>query len=262
MANITQKRRGKASHELTLRWVAGHEGIEGNETVDAEAKKAANGLTSSKLSLPAYLRKMLPQNPSAIRQHHNAKLNRTWATEWKDTKRGKAFLRLDKTAPSPSFLKRISNPTRSITQKAATSLIAQLAISHVPLNLYLHKFKLVDKPQCPACGNGKEDVEHYLLKCPAYAHERWALSKSAKKTKLLTMETLLSDQDLTIPLANFIKATHRFSQQTQLSSNVPQRADHTRSTPHPFRTFLTPLITYLLAQVGIVRGMVNPAGGG
>ena len=72
-----------------------------------------------------------------------------------------------------------------------------------------------------ACGDGKEDVEHFLLNCPAYAHERWALSQSAKKRKHLIMETLFSDQDLTTPLTNFVKATHRFSHQTQHSSNTP-----------------------------------------
>ena len=121
--------------------------------------------------------------------------------------------------PSPRFLKRISNPSLS---RKLVSLIAQLATSHVPLNAYLYKFKLVDKPQCPACGGSKEDVDHFLLKCPAYAHERWALAQSAKKKKkLLTIETLFSNQELTIPLANFVKATHRFSQQVQHPSNTP-----------------------------------------
>ena len=219
MANIIQKRRGKTKHKLTLRWVAGHEGIRGNEIADAEAKKAANGHTSGRPTLPAYLRKTLPLNPAALRQQHNAKLLSDWATEWKNSKRGRAFLRLDKTTPSPRFLKQISNP--NLSRKLA-SLIAQLATSHVPLNAYLYKFKLVDKPQCPACGDSKEDMDHFLLKCPAYAHERWALSQSAKKKKkLLTIEALFSDQDLTVPLANFVKATHRFSQQPQHPSNTP-----------------------------------------
>ena len=219
MANIIQKRRGKTKHKLTLRWVAGHEGIRGNEIADTEAKKAANGHTSGRPTLPAYLRKTLPLNPAALRQQHNAKLLSDWATEWKNSKRGRAFLRLDKTTPSPRFLKQISNP--NLSRKLA-SLIAQLATSHVPLNAYLYKFKLVDKPQCPACGDSKEDMDHFLLKCPAYAHERWALSQSAKKKrKLLTIEALFSDQDLTVPLANFVKATHRFSQQPQHPSNTP-----------------------------------------
>jgi hypothetical protein len=219
MANIIQKRQGKTNHKLTLRWVAGHEGIEGNKIVDSEAKKAANRLTSNKTSLPTYLRRTLPLNPAAIRQHHNAKLIRTWTTKWKDSKRGKAFLRLDKTTLSPSFLKWISNP--SLSRKLA-SLIVHLAISHVLLNAYLHKFKLIDKSQCLAYSDGNEDEEHFLLKCPAYAHERWALLQLArKKKKLLTIKTLFNNQDLMIPLANFVKATHRFSHQTPQQSNTP-----------------------------------------
>ena len=90
-ANIIQKRQGRTNHKLILRWVAGHEGIEGNEAADSEAKKAANGLSSSKPLLPAYLRRTLPMNPATIRQHHNEKLTRTWTSEWKDVIRGKVI---------------------------------------------------------------------------------------------------------------------------------------------------------------------------
>ena len=213
MANTIEKRSGENRRKLTLRWVAGHEGILGNEAADKEAKKAAAGLSSSNTTLPPYLRKPLPLNPAAIRQHHNAALNNTWANEWRESTRGRKFLQVDKTSPSSGFLKRISNPDLSCK---LASLIAQLAISHIPLNTYLHKFKLVDKPQCPACGNENETVAHYLLSCPGYAHERWALSQVVKrKKKQLSLEALFGDRDLTLPLANFIKATHRFSQQSQ-----------------------------------------------
>ena len=222
MASTDQKRKRRNKDKLTLRWVAGHEGIIGNETADKEAKKAATGLTSSSTSLPLYLRKPLPLNPAAIRQHHNAVLNKAWTNEWKESSRGRKFLQLDKTSPSPGFLKRISNP--GLSRKLA-SLIAQLAISHVPLNAYLHKFKLVDKPRCPACGDDNETVAHYLLSCPGYAHERWALSQAVKKKKKqLSLEVLFGDRDLTLPLANFIKATHRFSQQSQHEqATIPQQ---------------------------------------
>ena len=213
MASMTHKRRGKNKPKLTLRWVAGHEGITGNEAADKEAKKAAAGLSSDALSLPRYLRKTLPSNPAAIRQHHNAALKEAWAEEWKKSTRGQKFLQLDRTSPSPGFLQRISNPE---LPRRTASLIAQLAISHAPLNAYLHKFKLVDKPQCPACGDGNETVSHYLLSCPGYAHERWALIQATrKKKKQLSLETLFGDRDLILLLANFIGASHRFKQQPQ-----------------------------------------------
>ena len=43
--------------------------------------------------------------------------------------------------------------------------------------------------------------------------ERWALERQAKKKKKnLTLETLLGDPDLALPLANYIDGTNRFKQ--------------------------------------------------
>ena len=81
----------------------------------------------------------------------------------------------------------------------------------MPVNHYLKKIGKVDSARCPACGEEDETVEHYLLSCPSYAHERWTLEQQAKKrSKPLTMEVLLGDKHLIKPLANYIEATQRF----------------------------------------------------
>ena len=67
----------------------GHEGIDGNELVDQEAKRAAKGLHSDKIFLPLYLLKPLLINPSAIKQEHNAKLKAKWKEVWHNSDRGK-----------------------------------------------------------------------------------------------------------------------------------------------------------------------------
>jgi hypothetical protein len=51
-------------------------------------------------------------------------------------------------------------------------------------------------------------VKHYLLNCPAYTHEQWALEKSIKHK--LDLKVLLGDGEAPITLNNYIKATHRF----------------------------------------------------
>jgi ribonuclease HI len=71
-----KKKRKKNNHMLTIRWTAGHEGLEGNELADREAKEAAKGSSSDTKQLPSYLRRPLLINPAALKMAHNAKLKK------------------------------------------------------------------------------------------------------------------------------------------------------------------------------------------
>jgi ribonuclease HI len=180
VANQNQKRRKKGKYALNIRWTAGHEGIEGNEEADKEAKKAAEGLSSEKLQLPPYLRKTLLINPAAVKRHLQERRKQKWTEEWRKSPRGQRSLRIDETTPSKKFLETISNHELS---REAASHIAQLRLNHFPINHYLKRIGRVDKAQCPACGADNETIEHYLLTCPSYAHERWELEQHARKIK-------------------------------------------------------------------------------
>ena len=59
IAECLKKKRQRSKATLTIRWTAGHEGLEGNELADEEAKEAAKGHTSETKLLPSYLRKPL-----------------------------------------------------------------------------------------------------------------------------------------------------------------------------------------------------------
>ena len=208
LSNMMQKNiRGK-KFTLTLRWTAGHVGIPGNELADKEAKRAAGGLSSDKSILPSFLKHTLTVNPSAVQRQHNTRLKSRWNTEWKNSKRGQSTARNDNKSPSVHFLRSISNA--NISRRSA-SLITQLYIGHVPLNEYLNRFKKVDSSRCPACGARSETVQHFLLECPGYAHERWMLKKRfSGRKKALTLENLLGDAEAILPLTNYISASHRF----------------------------------------------------
>jgi hypothetical protein len=224
-----QKRKKKTKYKLTLRWTAGHAGISGNEKADREAKKAASGATSPAKQLPCYLRKPLPVNPSAVTRKHNNELKKKWKDEWRASRRGVQLARIDSTTPSDKFLKTLSNDK---LKRAAASLIAQLHLQHIPLNSYLYRFKCVDRPSCPACGENDETIAHFLLTCPNYGHERWALARQVrKKQKFMTVEALLGEPDLILPLASYIISTGRFRNPTgeQLAS---QTVSITREAPN------------------------------
>jgi hypothetical protein len=91
------------------------------------------------------------------------------------------------------------------------STIFQLRVGHVPLNSYLHRFGKVDSAQCPACGEGRETADHFILRCPGYAHERWALLKHFRDGTP-KLADVLSNPKAVIPLINYIEATRRFEQ--------------------------------------------------
>jgi hypothetical protein len=179
---------------------------------DNEAKTAARGTTSNKKSLPPLLRRKLPANPAALKKNHIKSINVRWQEKWRKSPRGNNMLTIDDTTPSNNFLKLISN--RKLTRKGS-STITQIITGHFPLNGYLHRFKLVDNPRCPACGAATETIHHFLLTCPTYAHERWPLTQVCKGAP--TLKKLLSDNISTALLLKYIEATHRFDKQGEFT---------------------------------------------
>jgi ribonuclease HI len=82
MVKQLKKQRGNSRFGLTFRWSAGHIGIAGNEDADREAKTAAEGESSDKQDLPAYLHKPLGHSLSAIRQKQYENLKQKWTENW------------------------------------------------------------------------------------------------------------------------------------------------------------------------------------
>jgi ribonuclease HI len=64
--HAVKKRHKNAS--MDMRWTLGHVGVEGNEKVDAEAKKAAQGQSSPDSHLPRSYRGILPRSKAAAKK--------------------------------------------------------------------------------------------------------------------------------------------------------------------------------------------------
>ena len=174
--------------------------------MDTEAKRATEGKTSDKKSLPPLLRKQLKQNKSALKQEKSSQLKKRWAQEWKVSPRYNKIKAIDSSLPSNKFLKLISDDRLS---RLNASQICQLRTGHVPLNTYLKRIGRVTGASCPACGHPREDARHFLVDCPSYAHERWPLYRLSK-TRNPSLRKLLSVKKLLVPVANFIQATGHF----------------------------------------------------
>jgi hypothetical protein len=175
---------------------------------DREVKKAAEGTSSDRKLLPVYLRKPLPMNPAAVKRAHQDTLKRKWAKKWRRSPRGRRVGQIEESTPLKKLLTLIS---QSKLSREAASRIAQLRIGHALFNQYLKRIGRVDSDRCPACRVDTETTEHYLLLCPAYTYERWALGMQARKQgKPFTLKTILGEQGMAIPLVNYIDAMHRF----------------------------------------------------
>ena len=81
IANSIRKAKAKGSKSkdtLTIQWTVGHEGIEGNELADKEAKEAAKGRMTDTMQLPKYLQKPILINPSAVKKAYKESLAKEW----------------------------------------------------------------------------------------------------------------------------------------------------------------------------------------
>lgn len=208
-AACIKKTKSSVSYSLKFRWTAGHVGIDGNEEVNVEAKKAAEGVTSDKKVLLLLLRKPLKQNKSALKQDKRSRLKTHWVQEWRVSPRYNKIKAIDTSLPSNKFLKLISDDRLSRTD---ISRICQLRTGHIPLNTYLKRIGRATDASCPACGHPKEDVRHFLVDCPAYAHKRWTLQRHSK-TRNPSLKKLLNERKLIVPVANYIQATGQFKQE-------------------------------------------------
>jgi hypothetical protein len=160
--------------ELTIVWVPGHEGVEGNEASDVAAKEAAEG-TSTDTFLPIPSLDDLPTSAAAVKAMFKKSIPSLWYEEWK---RCKQFSRISKFDPRPpsSFTQKYYNGR----SRADASLITQFRANHVTLPFYLHRLKAIDSPLCLRCGV-PDTVIHYLMMCPRHSDARTTLREAIKR---------------------------------------------------------------------------------
>lgn len=195
----------KTPVNIILNWSPGHEGIPGNEKADEEAKKAAEGQSSSRDSLPKFLQKPIRNSISAIRQRIKTHVKNRTFKEWTASPRYAKLAPIDRGPPANRFWKIIKNCTRS-----ETSALIQLRTRHIPLNAHLHRIKQVDHPFCRFCPGTREDVPHLLLQCPQYINERVKLQRELGR-RASDISYLLGTNDGVKQTMKYLRETGRFN---------------------------------------------------
>jgi ribonuclease HI len=199
---ITNHARGRL--KLHLRWISGHSGVEGNELVDTEAKKAAQGDSSEARSLPPFLTDyVLGHSTAALKQEYTRQLKLAWLDRWKASPRYNRIIKIDTSFPLTKFRKATNELSR-----AQSSIVIQMRTGHIGLNLHLARINKSDTSLCPSCSQADESVHHFLFECRRYRNERHLLTKALGR-KASSLKYLLGHKKGITELLKFIGRTGR-----------------------------------------------------
>ena len=136
--------------DITIQWIPGHCEILGNDLADETAKLAAKSpgpgcpvtYGSACSHIRSYTRDPPPTHP---------RVKEVYAAFSQDRE-------------------------RRITSRRDQSLLAQLRSGHyIGLREYEHRIGRADSPVCNLCNQGDQDLQHWLVECPATEAQRFSL---------------------------------------------------------------------------------------
>jgi ribonuclease HI len=188
--------------DLTLCWISGHSGIEGNEKADEEARLASTRPehNSADHLLPDPLNKgPLPLSVPASLQSQRETTKVRWTTKLSESPCLLHMNRIDPKLPSSSYLK-----LTALMNKRQTAILMWLHTGHCPLNQYLKCITKSPSDKCIHCPETPEMVIHYLLRCPLYTRQRHAL-KNKVGNCTFNIPHLLSSKHATPHLLTYIE---------------------------------------------------------
>jgi hypothetical protein len=135
-----------------FRWIKAHAGNSGNEMADKLAKEA-----SGKTEIPISSNRV-PK--SAIKRDLEETSMETCQREWETTNKGSTTKEYFPNVEEG--LQRKINLTQNFTT---------LVTGHGNLKSYLHRFKIIEAPDCP-CGKGNQTTEQILYDCGILQEDR------------------------------------------------------------------------------------------
>ncbi|KIJ19232.1 hypothetical protein PAXINDRAFT_53154, partial [Paxillus involutus ATCC 200175] len=92
--------------------------------------------------------------------------------------------------------------------RCQASILVWLRTKHISLNEHMHRITKADLLDCPHCPGTREDVPHFILKCPQYAREQQILVGHLRR-KVYQLIHLLTNSKAIPYLMNYVNSTGR-----------------------------------------------------
>jgi ribonuclease HI len=163
---------GAQGRTVTIQWVPGHHGIEGNERADHAAKQATSKPPrggQGKLSL-AYTHRTQTEVARVQRQ------------QWLTKALGHRSLRAQRAYRALPGWK--LDPALAAAPKKIASRYYQLKIGHAAIGAYLQKVQAQESGTCRGCHAPSETVYHLLFECREWRRQREALYRALAQAKV------------------------------------------------------------------------------
>eukprot|EP00918_Siedleckia_nematoides_P067420 GHVU01146787.1.p1 GENE.GHVU01146787.1~~GHVU01146787.1.p1 ORF type:complete len:468 (+),score=28.56 GHVU01146787.1:74-1405(+) len=192
---------------VTISWVPGHKGYQGNERADILAKEAASGYTSERSSLPTLLHRALPRNHTSTIRSFAKTLAQRHETEWSASPRSVRYKDIDEANASKTS-RTFWKISRELPRRLS-SILVQLRTGHIPLQKHLHRIQRANSDICPCCKLHPETVFHYLMMCPVHKGPRASLRRNFSNRDW-NLSSLLNRPESLEHLARYINTTGRF----------------------------------------------------
>ncbi len=190
------------SIKVELCWVPGHAGIQANEIADNEAKKAAETARSWTAT-----QDNCPVTVKEAQQVLSKELLRVWQRQWDNQTTGR-FTHSILPNVKLNRHKLLQRPGKQ-TLRTGDVRLNRITVGHTLLRAH-HLQQSLDRrlgnnpnTLCD-CGEGPQDLQHFLLECPTFKEERQHMSQhiteailrnsNCKVTKL-SVQLLIGDND-------------------------------------------------------------------